>query len=195
MNPFLAVSMQLAPQRRRERKEKKPLPTRITERSLHFCRSTSFARVQFNKMRRYGLVTCALLAALHAGCEKRTSATRDSSTTTATAVEASPLAPRLEAAMQIASNDARDAALRKIALDAAKANDAAITKAVVGRILGDSLRERTAEEAALIFAQAGMHRTAKELAQLIASNDARDRTLSAIAKGEPSPEAPAKPQP
>ena len=193
MNPFLAVSTQLAP--RRERKGGKRLRTRTTERWLQFRLSASFALVRFNKMPRYGLVTCALLAALHAGCEKRTSAPRDPSTTTAASVEASPLAARLEAAMQIASNDARDDALRKIALDAAKAKDAAITKVGVGRILGDSRRERTAEETALIFAQAGMHRTAKELAQLIASNDARDRTLSAIAKGESSPDAPAKPQP
>jgi hypothetical protein len=135
-------------------------------------------------MKRIVFFSFLAAAALTAGCQKHKPIALSTSNSEISPSAQSPLAARLDAAKQIGSDDARDDALRVVALDAAKANDAQTATQALQAIGSVNVNEKTAEEIALLFAKAGMPGRAREIAQRIGSNDARDRTLSAIAKGE-----------
>lgn len=126
-------------------------------------------------------VLAALGVVMTAGCTKKTDALRQQAVrkevTTALAV-------RLEAAMQISGNEQRDAALQKVANDAAGARDAATVKKALDMIAGSENKDRTAEACALQLVRQNDPKSAGEIAQLISGTEARDRTLAAIAKGD-----------
>jgi hypothetical protein len=128
--------------------------------------------------------TCALFIAaivVACACQKRAAAPA-----IATMSDNSSLGARFDAAMQISSSASRDAALRQVATDAAQVRDAQMARRAVSSIVTTSVREAAAEQAALRFAKAGLHREAMDLAKQISSVEVRDRTLSAIAQGAPA---------
>lgn len=133
------------------------------------------------------------IAACTVACEKHKRAAFEASLSERSPTAQSPLAARLDAAKQIASDNARDDALRVVALDAAKANDTQTATQALQAIGSVNVNEKTAEEIALLFARAGMPAKAREMAQRIGSTEVRDRTLSAIAKGEHAPTPPQPP--
>ncbi|MFN0126856.1 MAG: protein kinase domain-containing protein [Verrucomicrobiales bacterium] len=92
------------------------------------------------------------------------------------------LAPELQSAMEIGGTKERDVALRAVALRAVAAGDLPTVTRSVQEIRGDSLRDATAHECALEFAQRpGGADHALDVAKRIAASELRDRTLAAIA--------------
>ena len=94
------------------------------------------------------------------------------------------LGGRLEAANAILEVDSRNGALAKLAIDAAKANDAVITEKALGGITSTDQKNGAAVTAALALAERGDTVAATFIAKLIVDTDIRNRTLESIAKGD-----------
>jgi hypothetical protein len=104
-----------------------------------------------------------------------------------------PLLPRnarLNAALAIAGTEAREAALRQLALDSTASHNGKLTKEVLEHITAVERKDTTAQMCALDLARQGDVAGAQSVAQLISSEERRDRTLAMIAQtqGRPTPE-------
>jgi hypothetical protein len=128
------------------------------------------------------LMLLVTTAALFAACNRQPPNLPAGSEASAR-TNAASLAERLNAATQISSLSARDDALARVAVDAAKAKQTTVTKAAVQGIGTVSIKDRIAEECALALTKAGETAAARETAAFISSLTVRDRTLGAIAKG------------
>lgn len=89
---------------------------------------------------------------------------------------------RLQAAGAIVSITERDQALASLALEAAAARDAAMTRRTLGKMVGIITRDDTARAAAQLLAQGGLHAEAVAVAQGITSIITRDRTLAELSR-------------
>ncbi|HEX5223428.1 MAG TPA: protein kinase [Verrucomicrobiae bacterium] len=89
---------------------------------------------------------------------------------------------RLEAAVSIVGNTERDAALGKVAQDAARAGEVKIVKDALQSIIGSEERDQTALASVRLLAQAGLRKPAIEIAKSIAGTERRDLALSELAQ-------------
>lgn len=120
----------------------------------------------------------AFAACLLCACDRPAAPTAQPS-----AAATSPLRGRLDAALAIAGGEARDAALRAVARDAADAGDAEVVIAAIGGMTAAGIRNSTAEACAATFAGRSDPKSAGDLSRLITSDEALDRVLKAIAEG------------
>ena len=128
------------------------------------------------------LLLLVTTAAIFAACNRQPS-NQSTGSEASSRTNAGSLEERLNAATQISSLSARDDALGRVAVDAAKAKQPTVTKAAVQQISTVSIKDRIAEECALALTKAGETAAARETAAFISSLTVRDRTLGAIAKG------------
>ena len=92
------------------------------------------------------------------------------------------LASRLEAAATISGTVEKDAALAKLARDAAKSGKADRVGEILGQITGNSERDQAALESVRLLAQRGMRKSAIEIAKSITGTTIRDMALSELAR-------------
>ncbi len=92
------------------------------------------------------------------------------------------LASRLEAAANISGTVEKDAALAKLARDAAKSGKADMVGEILGQITGNSERDQAALESVRLLAQRGMRKPAIEIAKSITGTTIRDMALSELAR-------------
>jgi len=92
------------------------------------------------------------------------------------------LAARLKAASIISGNTERDAALARLARDAAKAGEAELVKATLQEIRGTTERDQAALDSVRQLARLGLKLQAVEIAKTISSNSTRDLALSELAR-------------
>lgn len=98
--------------------------------------------------------------------------------------DGSNFAARLEAAKAISLSSERDAALAKVAEDAANAGEAETVKKCLQEIGLSSLRDDTAYKSALSLGKVGKADAANEVAKSIGLSSRRDEALSKLAKGD-----------
>ncbi len=121
---------------------------------------------------------CAI-AVLLSGCMREEGSTKPESQRAA-----GPFGPRFDAAMQIASQSARDEAISAVATDAGLAGDGEMVIRAVRNIAATSLRDATASKAALNLAKAGQREVANAVTMSIMGSELRDDTLKRLAKDE-----------
>jgi hypothetical protein len=90
---------------------------------------------------------------------------------------------KLEAALAHSDAAQRDAALAKVAHDAAVAGAGDVARAAVGKISDSGTRDAAAQAAAFALLEAGMPAAAKEVANLIEDGSMREDVLALMAKG------------
>ena len=100
---------------------------------------------------------------------------------------ASVFANRLDAAKGIDNSAARDGAMSQVALDAAGAGNAEVTKGAVQLIGNSALHDEVAAKAALKLAKAGQGEAAHALARLIGNSSIQDEILWKLSKGVSGP--------
>jgi hypothetical protein len=93
-------------------------------------------------------------------------------------------ATRFEAASQLTSDNAQQAAFAKLAIDAANGGDVEMAKKSLGRITSDNVREDITYKFVLIFGKAGHSETALEFAKTLTSDNQRQDALAKIANGD-----------
>jgi hypothetical protein len=98
--------------------------------------------------------------------------------------QGSNLAARFKAARAITIFSEKDAALAKVAEDAAQAGDVDTVQKCLGEITVFQLRDDTAYKAALTLAKAGKTDAGTEVEKSISVFSRRDEALGKIAKGE-----------
>ena len=91
---------------------------------------------------------------------------------------------RLEAAKTIGSQEPRDEALAKVAIDAAEAKEADVATQAVQKIGDQHQRDNTARTCALTLSKNGEAKAATIIAQGIGDQAVRDNTLKEVAKGQ-----------
>jgi hypothetical protein len=101
---------------------------------------------------------------------------------------------RMKAALAMTTLNARDEALRSIALDASQSGDAEASRKAVTAMMQLDVRNRTASECALKLAGAGNLEEARGMAELILDLQLRDETLGKIAAGKDAPTGNAPPR-
>ena len=89
---------------------------------------------------------------------------------------------RLEAATSISGVAERDAALTKLARDAAKSGAAELVSEVLQQIRGSAERDQAALESVRLLAQRGLRKPALEIARSISGTTTRDTALSELAR-------------
>src|ERR1051326_6190256 len=93
-------------------------------------------------------------------------------------------AGRLEAADAITNVATKDAALLKLAQDAAAAKNIGLAKKAVDAITNTVTKDNAAGKAALTLGKLGMGKEALAVAQSITNSVTRDGVLAKLAKGE-----------
>ena len=92
------------------------------------------------------------------------------------------LTTRLEAATGITGNTERDAALAKVAQDAARAGEVEIVRDTLQSIVGSETRDQAALASARSLAQVGLKKPAVEIAKSITGSTLRDLALAELAR-------------
>jgi hypothetical protein len=92
------------------------------------------------------------------------------------------LRDRLQAASAILSNNSRDAAATRVALDAARTGHADVVRDALATIISTNAKNDAAHAAALALAKRGMRKQAIDIATQITASYQRDATLAEIAK-------------
>jgi hypothetical protein len=90
---------------------------------------------------------------------------------------------QLEAALALGDAAQRDAALAKVAHQAAVAGAGDVARTAVGKISDSGTRDAAAQAAAFALLEAGMPAAAKEVANLIEDGPMREDVLALMAKG------------
>jgi hypothetical protein len=143
---------------------------------------------------------CAILSLILLGCTQRDGSdrtTRDDSPSGVRSVASvstsgdnseSAVKPnfgsRFEAASELASDNLREQAFAKLAIDAAKGGDVVIAKKSLDRITADKLREDITYQFVVIFGKAGKSDQALEFARALKSDNQRQDALAKIANGD-----------
>ena len=120
------------------------------------------------------LLSFSLAVSTIAGCDEQTSAV----TTPA------DFDGRLKAADHLDSEDERDDAFARIAIDAADAGISDVAQKAVGLIRSETLRDHTATDAVARLMAIGQSTAAFDVAALIRSESLRSDTLANIAAGD-----------
>jgi len=119
------------------------------------------------------LVTCCCLF-FSAGCKKKSPAPESNAA----------LQDRLRAATLITVSSEKNAALEKLAGDAAKEGDGKIVMEAIAEINQTSIRNSAAANAAPLLVKAGKTKDAIKVAELINDTSLHNKVLAEIAKQE-----------
>ncbi len=98
--------------------------------------------------------------------------------------EGSPYKPKLDAALAISNTFERDAALARVATEAAGDGDVPVVKKALREMHNSFEIDKAAEVCALRLAKNGKGHEANEVAGMIHSTFQKDAVLSKLAKGE-----------
>lgn len=133
-------------------------------------------------------VLLMILVTFASGCGVRTTrSVPTSQTKKGTAQNSSDkladFAGRLEAAQSIFDSNKRDAALAKVAADAATAGEGEIAKQAIQKIFSSSAKDEAAYNAAIGLTKAGKSKEAKAVADQIFDSNRKDAALAKIAEG------------
>ncbi len=96
----------------------------------------------------------------------------------------SSLKDRLQAAKLITVSSEKNAALEKVAADAAKQGDGEIAHQAIIEISQSEIRNSAAADTATLLAKSGKVKEAVKVAELINQTDIRNKVLAEIAKQE-----------
>ncbi len=99
------------------------------------------------------------------------------------AADSENFAGRLEAAKAIHDSNKRDAALAKVALDAAEAGEGEIAKEAVKTMYSNNAKDDACYNAAVALARVGKGKEAKAVADLMFSTNRKDEAMTKIAGG------------
>jgi len=99
-------------------------------------------------------------------------------------VKPNQLHARLDACLTMTNLNARDEALKAVALDAAEIGEGEVVKGALGRFTSLNLKDEAASACALKLSAAGQDQAAVDVAKMMMSLDKRDDVLKKIAKGQ-----------
>src|SRR5687767_12108941 len=128
-------------------------------------------------------VLLMILVTFAYGCGVRTTRSTSTVRTQKAPSESADFAGRLEAAKSIFDSNKRDAALAKVAADAAGAGEGEIAKQAIQKIFSSSAKDDAAYNAAIGLTKAGKSKEAKGVADQIFDSNRKDAALAKIAEG------------
>jgi hypothetical protein len=134
-------------------------------------------------MRPFVLLTILLVFAC--GCRYRTTpaGVNSGSGSSGSKQDSVSFSGRLEAAKAIFDSNKRDAALAKVALDAAEAGEGDVAKQAVKSIFDSNSKDKAAYNAAVALTKAGKANEAKAVADMIFDSNRKDAAMTKIAEG------------